>query len=85
MKIADVHEISAEVAAILGETPLVVTRGGKISGVYLPLDEPELLPQDLRRELSRVLARHLSELLDAQGVTEEEIQQDFDAFRRRRR
>jgi len=45
----------------------------------------EVASQDLWHELSQALSRHLSELLETQGMKEEEIQQDFDAFRRRRR
>ena len=64
---------------------LVLTTHGKISGLYLPLEQPDRRPQDIRRELAGVLADHLARQLEAGGVTEEEVQKDFDAFRRRRR
>lgn len=62
-----------------------VTRHGKVSGVYVPLDEPDRLPDDLRRELAAVLGRHLDKLLERQGITEKDIAEDFRAHRRRRR
>ncbi len=42
-------------------------------------------PDDPRRELAAILGRHLSRLLDLQGVSEEDVQRDFDGQRRGRR
>jgi len=43
------------------------------------------IPTDLRLELARVLGNHLSGVVQDKGVTEGEIQKDFDAYRRGRR
>jgi hypothetical protein len=40
---------------------------------------------DLRRRLAAVLGAHIARLLDARGVTHEEIENYFRAHRRRRR
>ena len=86
MKIAGIREVREKTAAYLGgDEPVLVTRHGKISGLYLPLDEPDRLPEDLRRELAGVLGRHLDRLLDARGVSERQVLEEFDAHRRRRR
>ena len=86
MRIAGIRELRAQSAALLGgDEPILVTRHGKVSGVYLPLEEPDKLPDDLRRELIGVLGRHLGKLLARQGVTESKISKDFDAHRRSRR
>jgi hypothetical protein len=86
MKVAGIREIRAQAAALLGGTePVIVTRHGKISGLYLPLEEPDRIPEDLRRDLILALGSHLSALLERQGSTEEEIQEDFRAYRRNRR
>lgn len=86
MRVAGVRELRENLSAVLdGGEPVLVTRHGKLSGLYLPLDDPNHIPTDLRRELAGVLGRHLAGLLDAQGATEEDIQEDFDAHRRRRR
>jgi hypothetical protein len=75
----------AEIGKILdGNEPVLVTREGKISGVYVPLEEAGPLSDDLRRELIVVLGRHISARLEAKGIMEEEIQEDFNAHRRRR-
>ncbi|MEE8586366.1 MAG: hypothetical protein V3T83_16085 [Acidobacteriota bacterium] len=85
MKVAGMRTVRAQMASLLGGDELVlITRHGKISGLYLPLDKPDRLPDDLRRELSSVLEQHLARLLDTQGVNEDQIQEDFDANRGRR-
>ncbi len=86
MKVAGIRELRAKSAALFrsGE-PVLVTRHGKVSGVYVPLDEPDRLPDDLRRELVAVLGRHLAKVLERQGATEGEIAEDFHAYRQRRR
>ncbi len=86
MKIAGIREIRNNSAALLGGSePVLVTRHGRVSGVYLPLEESDRLPTDLRLELASVLGKHLSRVLEAQGITEEQIVEDFRAYRKRRR
>jgi antitoxin (DNA-binding transcriptional repressor) of toxin-antitoxin stability system len=86
MKVAGIRELRANSATLFGSgEPVLVTRHGKVSGVYVPLDEPDRLPDDLRRELATVLGRHLTKLLERKGVTEKHIAKDFHAYRRRRR
>ena len=82
MKVAGIRELRAKSTALFGSgEPVLVTRHGKVSGVYLPLDEPDRLPDDLRRELVAVLGRHLAKMLERKGVTEREIAEDFHAYR----
>jgi hypothetical protein len=83
MKIADLRAKSADLLG--GDEPVLVTRHGHVCGVYLPLEDPYRLPLDLRRELSAVLGRHLSRLLEARGVTEDRVADDFRAHRRKHR
>lgn len=86
MRVAGVRELRGNLAELLeGGEPVLVTRHGKMAGLYLPLDDPDHIPTDLRQELAGVLGRHLASLLEARGVNEDEIQEDFDAHRRRRR
>ena len=86
MRIAGVREFRARLAKFLAdEEPVLLTKHGKLSGVYLPLEDPDRIPDDLRRELASVLGRHLARSLESRGIREEDIQRDFDAHRRRRR
>jgi hypothetical protein len=86
MRVAGVREIREKLAALLGgHEPVLVTRHGKLSGLYLPLDDPDRIPTDLRREMALVLGRHLADRLEADGVSEQVVHEDFDARRRGRR
>lgn len=86
MKAAGVRELRANFTEYLDrKEPVLVTRHGKISGLYLPLSEPSGVPDDLRRELAAVLGKHLDGLMAERGLKEKDIQGDFDAHRRRRR
>ncbi len=86
MRIAGIRELRAKSAELLGgDEPVLVTRHGRVWGMYLPLEEPDRLPLDLRRELTGVLGRHLARLLDVRGVTEKQVAEDFRAYRKRRR
>ena len=86
MRIAGIRELRSQSAALLGGSePILVTKHGKISGVYLPLEDRDKLPDDIRRELLGVLGRHLDKLLVKRGVTESKIRKDFDGHRRGRR
>lgn len=86
MKIAGIRKVRSQMASLLGgDEPVLITRHGKISGLYLPLDQPDRIPDDLRRELAGVLGRYLDQALRSRGVTEEDVQEDFNAHRRRRR
>lgn len=86
MKVAGIRELRANSAAFFGSgEPVLVTRHGKVSGVYVPFDEPDRLPDDLRRELVTVLGRHFTKVLERQGITERAIAEDFHAYRQHRR
>jgi len=86
VKVAGMRELRAKSAALFGSgEPVLVTRHGRVFGVYVPLDEPDRLPDDLRRELAGVIGRHLAKVLERKGVAERDITEDFDAHRRRRR
>ena len=86
MKVAGIREVRSKPAMLFrGREPLLVTRHGKVSGVYVPLREVDRLPADLRRELSSVVGSYLAKELARKGVTERRIKEDFRAYRRRRR
>jgi hypothetical protein len=86
MRVAGIREIRSNTAELLGgKEAVLVTRHGKISGLYLPLEVADRIPQGLRRDLGQMLSAHLASQLAAAGRTEEEIQRAFDTFRRRRR
>ena len=86
MKVAALQKSAAETPSLFeGGEPVLVTRQGKISGLYVPLEDPDQVPSDLRRDLLTAVGRYVAEVQDDKGVAEEEILEDFRAFRRRRR
>lgn len=86
MKVAGIREIREKSAAYLsGGEPFLVTKHGKISGVFIPLDTPDNLPDDWRREIGTAVRRALAKWLDARDISEETLAEDFRAYRRRRR
>jgi hypothetical protein len=86
MKMAGIREIREKSAAYLsGSEAFLVTKHGKISGVYIPLESPDRLPDDWRREIGKILSLHFAKLLETKGVSERDIREDFRAYRGRRR
>ena len=51
----------------------------------MKVEDPGQIPHDLRRDLIAAVGRHIAGVLEAKGVSEEEILEDFGDFRRRRR
>ncbi len=65
------------------EDVILVTRDGAPAGFFLPWDSPDL-PVEVRREVFLRLSEQIGAQLDANGVTEQEVVEDFAAARRRR-
>jgi len=86
MKVTGIRELRTRTAVWLGSgEPVLVTKHGKVFGVYVPLDEPDRLPDELRRELTGVVGKYLAKALERKGVSERDVKEDFRAYRRRRR
>jgi hypothetical protein len=86
MKMAGIREIREKSGEYLSSLePFLVTKHGKISGVYIPLDDPDRLPDDWRKEIIRALGVHFSRLLESTHISEKDIHHDFLAYRRGRR
>lgn len=62
---------------------ILVTRDGSPAGFFLPWDTPEL-PVEVRREVFLRLSEQIGVKLDANGVSEQEVLDDFAASRSRR-
>jgi antitoxin (DNA-binding transcriptional repressor) of toxin-antitoxin stability system len=66
--------------------PVLVTERGKPLGVFRPLPVPdESIPLETRRKLYRKTSAKIARQMDAKGVTEEQLQRDFEALRANRR
>lgn len=86
MRLTGIRELRADLKGVLScKEPVVVTRHGRVSGIYLPLDQPDHLPDDLRKDIVRILGEHLSRELEARGASENDVLEDFRTHRSRRR
>ena len=86
MKIASVREFRDKATAYFkDEEPVLVTRHGKVTGLYLPIEHPESFPIELRKELLVRLGDSISRSLAEKGVAEEKLLADFAGFKKARR
>lgn len=86
MKTTSIRDFRTRIAELVdGDEPVLVTRHGKHAAVLYPLHDPSSVPIEIRRKLFRDITDDIAKTLDTQGVTDEEIQRDFAAARKRRR
>jgi hypothetical protein len=85
MRISTVREFRDQATGLLrSKTPILVTRHGRLAGIFFP--RPEVtLPIELKRELYDMLSRDIARELKKRGGSEDEILEDFDASRRKPR
>jgi len=69
-----------------GAEAVLVTEHGKPLGVFRPLPRPDqAIPLEERRRLYLKTSRRLARQMDAKGITEEQLQRDFETLRKNRR
>lgn len=86
MKVATVREFRDKATSYFKEEePILVTRHGKVTGLYLPIEHPESFPIELRKELLVRLGESISRSLSKKGVSEEKLLADFETFKKARR
>lgn len=86
MKTTTIREFRKDVSELLrGKDAVLVTRHGKPAGVLYPLRDPRKLPMTVRRKLFLELSARIARQLETKGITEEQLQRDFEAFKKRRR
>jgi len=84
MKISTVREFRDRATSLLrAEEPLLVTRRGRLAGVYMPWTQ-DVLPRDLQRELFLALTMDIGRQLKKSGSSEKEVLKDFDAWKQAR-
>jgi hypothetical protein len=85
MKISTVREFRDHASRLMrDDQPLLVTRRGRLAGVYFPWTE-SALPVDLKKELFRVLTNDIAKQARRARIDEAEVQKDFAAWRSKRR
>lgn len=85
LKVSSAREFQEKAPGMLrSRTPIVVTRRGRLAGVFFPQPETTL-PPDLKRELFAVVSLEIQRNMNAHNVTEEEVLADFAKWRKKRR
>lgn len=85
MRISSVREFRDKATGLLrSKTPILVTRHGRLAGIFFP--RPEMtLPIELKRELYGMLCSDVARQLKRRGISEDEVLKDFEASRRKPR
>ena len=85
MRISTVREFRDNATGLLrSKDPILVTRRGRLAGVFFPWPEATL-PIEWKRELFSVLSAALSRQIKKRGLTEDEVVADFASWRKGRR
>jgi hypothetical protein len=85
MRISSVREFRDRATTLLrSDDPILVTRRGKVAGVFLPWREATL-PVDFKRELFAMLTTEIARQLKKKGVAEKALLEDFNRWRKGRR
>lgn len=85
MKISTVREFRDNATGMLrSKDPVLVTRRGRLAGVFFPWPEGTM-PIELKRDMFSVLSAELHRQITKQDVSEDEILEDFDSWRKSRR
>ncbi len=85
MRVSTVREFRDRATTLLrSPDPVLVTRRGRVAGVFLPWRE-NTLPVDLKRELFSMLTAEIALQLKKKRLTEKAVLQDFAGWRKRRR
>jgi hypothetical protein len=85
MRISSVRDFRDRATTLLrSDDPILVTRRGKVAGVFLPWRE-ESLPVDFKRELFAMLSTEIGHQLKKKRITEKTVLQDFERWQKGRR
>jgi hypothetical protein len=85
MKISTVREFRDNATGLLrSKDPILVTRRGRLAGVFFPWPEGTM-PIELKREVFSVLSAEVRRQVEKQGLAQDEIVEDFNSWRKSRR
>jgi len=85
MRISTVREFRDNATGLFrSKSPILVTRRGRLAGVFFPWPE-STLPIEFKKELFSVLSSEVSRQFKKRGLIEEEVLTDFKSWRKQRR
>jgi hypothetical protein len=85
MRISSVRDFRDRATALFrSDDPILVTRRGKVAGVFLPWHDATL-PVDFKRELFAMLSSEIARQLKKRRVSQKTVLQDFERWKKARR
>ncbi|HET7840011.1 MAG TPA: hypothetical protein VFM21_00315 [Terriglobia bacterium] len=85
MRISTVREFRDEATGMFrSKDPVLVTRRGRLAGVFFPCPE-ETLPLEMKREMFAMLSAAVKRQIRKRGLGEREVLADFAKWRKERR
>lgn len=85
MRISTVREFRDKATGLLrSRDPILVTRRGRLAGVFFPRPEATL-PIEFKRELFASLSAEVARQIKRRGLIEKDVLEDFAAWRKKRR
>ena len=85
MKISSARDFRDRATGLLrSKDPVLVTRGGRLAGIFFPTPEATL-PIELKRELFPILSAEIRRQLRRRRLSERNVQANFESWRKTRR
>ncbi len=85
MKLMSVREFRDKATkALKSKEPLIIMRRGEIAGIFFPVPF-ETIPFEFKKDLFLTLTESIKKRLEAKGIKEKEVLEDFEKFRKTRR
>jgi len=85
MKLLSVKEFrDSATKALRSKEPLIIMRRGEVAGIFFPTPL-ESIPFEFKKDIFITLTDSIKKKLQAQGVKEEEVLEDFERHRKTRR
>jgi hypothetical protein len=85
MKLLSVKEFrDSATKALKSKEPLIIMRRGEVAGIFFPTPL-ESIPFEFKKDIFITLTDSIKKKLQAQGVKEEEVIEDFERHRKTRR
>jgi len=85
MKLLSIKEFrDSATKALKSKEPLIIMRRGEVAGIFFPTPL-ESIPFEFNKDIFVTLTDSIKKKLQAQGVKEEELLEDFERHRKTRR
>jgi hypothetical protein len=85
MKLMSVREFRDKATkALKSKEPLIIMRRREIAGIFFPVPL-ETIPFEFKKDLFLTLTESIKKRLEAKGIKEKEVLEDFEKFRKTRR